>query len=66
MSVYFRRMTVLLAACGLLLATAACRENEQGRILVYKKGTYLGPEDAARDDTNSEALRGRVNHQRGP
>ena len=66
MSVYSRRMTALLAACGLLLATAACREEEQGRILIQKKGTYQGPEDTARDAANSEELRGRVNHQRGP
>ena len=66
MFVYIRQFAAVLAACGLLLATAACRENEQGRILVHKKGTYQGPEDTSRDEANSEALRGRVHQQRAP
>jgi hypothetical protein len=33
--------TILLVAVGL----SACEPDEQGRILQYEKGTYLGPAD---------------------
>jgi len=29
------------------IATSSCREEEQGRLLSYEKGTYLGKADSA-------------------
>jgi hypothetical protein len=29
------------------IATSSCREEEQGRLLSYEKGTYLGKADTA-------------------
>jgi len=37
----FGLITILLVAAGL----SACEPDEQGRILQYEKGTYLGPSD---------------------
>ncbi len=46
---------------GLLLA--GCEEEEQNRILMFEKGTYLGQEDNAMGDTQAEELRQRAKHQ---
>jgi len=66
MSLSFRRMIALLAVIGVGLVTAACRENEQGRVLIYKKGTYLGSEDEPLDPARSDELMLRVHQQRSP
>lgn len=46
---------------GLLLA--GCEEEEQNRILMFEKGTYLGQEDDSMGDTQAEELRQRAKHQ---
>jgi len=66
MSLFFRRMIALLAVVGVGLVTAACRENEQGRVLIDKKGTYLGSEDEPLDPARSDELMLCVHQQRSP
>lgn len=60
----FRKLVPFLAA-GLMLALAGCDEAEQGRILQYEKGTYLGPSDSELTDAQRDELRARVQRQRG-
>ena len=45
--------SAVLASLVLVLV-AGCRESEQDRVLMYKKGTYLGQED---QKVSEEALR---------
>ncbi len=52
----------LLAA---MLTLAGCDENEQGRILRYEKGTYLGQPDTPLDESTLEELRQRARRQAG-
>jgi hypothetical protein len=55
--------TALLAGLGLSLA--ACDEAEQGRILRYQKGTYLGQKDTTLPTETASALRDRTAMQSG-
>lgn len=57
------RLIGVLALSGALLTVQGCREEEQGRPLLYDKGTYLGQPDPPLDDTQVEALRQRARHQ---
>ena len=50
-------------AAGLVLS--ACDEGEQGRVLRYQKGTYLGPVDQALSAEQQAALRARSRMQEG-
>jgi hypothetical protein len=50
-------------AAGLVLS--ACDESEQGRILRYQKGTYMGPVDQALSAEQQAALRARSRMQEG-
>ena len=47
------------------LSLTGCDEAEQGRVLQYEKGTYLGKEDRALSDADQEALRQRTRMQHG-
>lgn len=60
-----QKLIPLAAAAGLVLALAACDEAEQGRILRYEKGTYLGPSDSELTETQREELRARTALQGG-
>ncbi len=56
----------LAALCCVLLAglvVSGCREEEKGRVLYYKKGTYLGQADQKLDPDQLEALRQRAQRQ---
>ncbi len=53
--------TVFVA--GLVLS--ACDEAEQGRILRYEKGTYLGPKDQVLSNQQQADLRARSRLQEG-
>lgn len=60
------RMSPAAVACCLLaavVALAGCREAEQGRVLRYQKGTYLGPKEAPLTDAARESLRQRAQLQ---
>ncbi len=53
-----------LAFAASLLLTA-CDEAEQGRILEYEKGTYLGPKDQTLTSVQQAELRSRTRMQFG-
>lgn len=56
---------VLLTAVAATFLLAACDENEQGRILRYEKGTYLGEPDTKLDQETLDSLRQRTRLQQG-
>ncbi len=60
---YSKTATVLgvLLTCGLLVS--ACQEDEQGRILRFEKGKYLGKPDTAITETTRRDLRQRALNQ---
>jgi hypothetical protein len=62
-----RRSGILLVLVGLVVASAVagCRQEEQGRILGYQKGTYLGPSQARLSEGTRDELRQRVQRQGG-
>jgi hypothetical protein len=45
------------------LVLSGCREQEQGRILIYKKGSYLGLADRKLDADQVKLLRLRTQRQ---
>ena len=59
--------SVLMVATVAVLgfALAGCDEAEQGRILRYEKGTYLGKKDAEVPPETKNELRFRTSMQRG-
>ena len=62
-----RRLTALLAVAAVVAASllVGCREEEQGRVLRYEKGTYLGQKDSGLTEEQRNALRARAQQQRG-
>ncbi|WP_193371008.1 hypothetical protein [Pelagibius marinus] len=59
------KLIPVVAGAGLVLALAACDESEQGRILRYEKGTYLGKADSPLSDEKRDELRSRAMMQSG-
>lgn len=57
----FLIMLTTVFAAGLVLS--ACDEAEQGRILRYEKGTYLGAKDQVLSNAQQAALRARSRMQ---
>jgi hypothetical protein len=53
----------LLASLGVSLT--GCDEAEQGRVLRFEKGTYLGQKDTKRSPETESMLRARAAMQRG-
>ena len=53
---------VALAVCVLTLP-GGCRETEQDRILLFKKGTYLGKADQHVSEETLTEMRDRVRRQ---
>ncbi len=51
------------AALAGALLLAGCEEEEQDRILMFEKGTYLGQEDNAMGETSADELRARAKNQ---
>lgn len=58
-----RRVLIALMSIGLLGALAGCREEEQDRMLMFDKGTYLGQPDSELSDADRSALQHRARHQ---
>jgi len=58
-------LAVLAAMAVAVSALGACRPAEQGRILQYQKGVYLGGRDAPLDVATMKALRARTASQAG-
>lgn len=59
------KLIPVLAGAGFVLALAACDESEQGRILRYEKGTYLGKADSELSEEQRDELRQRARRQAG-
>jgi len=60
-----RKLSLVAAMAAAALTLGACDPEEQGRILQYEKGTYLGqPDDELSPEVRDE-LRSRVGRQRG-
>ncbi len=55
------RLGCLLGAT--LAVLSACREEEQGRVLIHEKGVYLGTPDVAISDAALQDLRHRAFQQ---
>ncbi|NIA69511.1 hypothetical protein HBA54_12995 [Pelagibius litoralis] len=60
-----QKFIYLTAGAVLVLGLAACDQDEQGRILRYEKGTYLGPTDTQLSQETRDALRARATLQGG-
>jgi hypothetical protein len=60
-----QKLIPFAAVAGLVLALAGCDEAEQGRVLRYEKGTYLGQADTELTDAQREELRARTALQGG-
>ena len=60
-----QKFLYMTAGAALVLGLAACDEAEQGRILRYEKGVYLGPTDTQISEETREELRDRVRLQGG-
>lgn len=50
---------------GMGMGLSACDEAEQGRILMYEKGTYLGQPDTELPAETESMLKARAAMQRG-
>jgi len=62
------RNSLMMAGALVLVVSvlAGCRANEQGRVLSFQKGTYLGKSEAPLSDSTLRALRARASNQSGP
>lgn len=57
------KWAVCLAVVFAGLLVSACDEAEQGRVLRYEKGTYLGPFESPLDNEQLNELRQRAKLQ---
>lgn len=64
MARYAGKLTGVVALLGVALVVQGCREEEQGRPLLYEKGTYLGQPDPPLDQDQVDALRQRATRQK--
>jgi hypothetical protein len=60
-----QKLIPIAAGAGMVLVLAACDEAEQGRVLRYEKGTYLGQEDTPLSEQQLDELRARAQMQGG-
>lgn len=60
-----QKLIPLAAGAALVFGLAACDEAEQGRVLRYEKGNYLGQPDSEIPEETRNALRARVTLQGG-
>ncbi len=58
-------LVALSVAFAASLLVSACDEAEQGRVLRYEKGIYLGPMDTQLSDEARADLRARTRMQKG-
>jgi hypothetical protein len=56
---------VMALIAGLGVSLTACDGAEQGRVLRYEKGTYLGQKDTKLSSETESMLRARAAMQRG-
>lgn len=60
-----RHVMLLCCIAALTLALGGCREDEQGRILKFEQGEYLGKSDQSLSEEQVDELRHRARLQ-GP
>ena len=60
-----RAIAVVGAVLASVLLLSACRAEEQGRVLRYQKGAYLGKTDPALDRDQVDRLRLHMSGQGG-
>lgn len=63
-----RNKTFWIGAVALFAASvvlSGCEEDEQDRVLLYEKGTYLGDEDQSLNEDTLDQLRSRTRSQEG-
>ncbi len=58
-----KAVVVLGCVVALGAVVGACREDEQGRVLMYEKGVYLGKPDTAVSEGALRALSARIQRQ---
>ena len=56
-----KKLVIFTLSALLVLGVSACRKEEQNRITLYQKGTYLGKADTA---LSADAVRNLENHTR--
>ncbi len=59
------KLAAVLTLAAVSVVLGGCRAEEQGRILSYQKGVYLGKPDSEPDAALRRVLRQRVQYQRG-
>ena len=59
-----RKILVLFALTAVAAGLSACAEEEQNRVLIYEKGTYLGKTDQQLSKDQLRSLINRSNAQR--
>jgi len=59
-----RKFFILFALTVVAIGLSACAEEEQNRVLSYKKGTYLGKADQQLTEDQLRTLINRSNAQR--
>lgn len=59
-----RKFFILFALTAVATGVSACAEEEQNRVLSYKKGTYLGKADQQLTEDQLRTLINRSNAQR--
>ena len=59
-----RKFFILFALTAVATGVSACAEEEQNRVLSYKKGTYLGKADQQLNEDQLRTLIYRSNAQR--
>lgn len=62
---FLRGVKTVFALALVAAALAACRQQEQGRVLMYEKGTYLGKHEPALGADTRAALDRRALRQGG-
>ncbi len=60
-----RTLVALSAALAASFLVSACDEAEQGRVLRYEKGIYLGQKDRGLSDQERNDLRAHTRMQQG-
>jgi hypothetical protein len=57
------RFVAVGAIVAAMAVVAGCREEEQGRPIIFEKGTYLGKPDQKLTDAQEQELRSRARNQ---
>jgi hypothetical protein len=57
------RFVIAAAVVTAMAVVAGCREEEQGRPIIFEKGAYLGKPDQKLTDAQEQELRSRARNQ---